>query len=214
MKKFIFGFFLLLITITVGIYSFKFLEKPTDVFISPNEKYRVELYGNKKRPWFFTNTVAAKIFSNGNIIANTQIHSGDAFDISFESAYKFIAWQNDRVLRFGYEDKNLEKDVDVLTVTNNSSEKLKYLEIRFCEDKYLMFELNTGESQVLTKKHLTPADVYVSGEFENGFGFESGSSFPYTEKSIAENPFHICVSLKNSENESKNNIAKITDCSQ
>ncbi len=215
MKKVAIGFLFLLITTVGGLIAFDFLQKPTDIFVSPSGKYKVELYGNKQRPWLFTNIITAKMFADEKFLASEEIHSGDAFDISFELAYKFINWQNNNVLRFGYEDKNADKDVDKLTIYNNSSKKLQYVNVRFSEDKYLIFELDAGASQVLTKKHSTAiADVYVGGKFEVGEKFGSGASFPYTEKSIAEKSFQLCILLEDSENNSINNIVKIIDCSQ
>ncbi len=215
MKKVGIGFLLLLITTVFGLVAFDFFQKPTDVFVSPSRKYKVELYGNKRRPWLFTNTVIAKMFADEEFLASEEIHSGDAFDVSFESAYKFINWQNDNVLRFSYEDKNADKDIDKLMIFNNSSKKLKYIYVRFSENKYLIFGLNAGTPQVLTKRHSTAiADVYASGTFEDGGKIKSGASFPYTEKSVAEKPVQLCVLLEEGENNTMNNIVKITDCSQ
>ncbi len=155
------------------------------------------------------------MFADEEFLASEEIHSGDAFDTSFESAYKFINWQNDNVLRFSYEDKNADKDVDKLTIFNNSSKKLKYIFVRFNEDKYLIFGLNAGASQVLTKRHSTAiADVYASGTFENDRKIKLGASSPYTEKSVAEKQFQLCLLLEDGENNSMNNIVSTTDCSQ
>lgn len=215
MKKVAVGFLFLLITIAGGIAAFNFLQKPTDVFVAPNGKHKVELYGDKRRPWFFTNIITAKMFADEKFLASEKIHSGDALDISFESAYKFIGWQNDDVLRFGYEDKNAVKNVDKLTIYNNSSKEPQYVYIRFSEDKYLIFQLKPKTSQVLTKPHSTAiADIYVGGKFEADEKVESGASFPYTEKSKAEKPFQFCVSLEDGESNLMNDIVKITDCSQ
>lgn len=68
MKKFTIGVSLLVFTLAVGIFSYNSFEQPIDTFISPNGKYKVELYGDKRRPWWFTNIVSAKIYSSDEFL--------------------------------------------------------------------------------------------------------------------------------------------------
>lgn len=214
MRKFIVGVFALIASTFAGTWTFSLLEKPVDVFISPDGKNKAELFGNKNRPWFFRNTVTAKIYSDNKLLALEGIHYGDSSDVSFESAYKFIDWQNNNVLRFGYEENNPQKDIDKLTIFNKSPKNLQYMLIRFFRDKYLIFDLKAGESQVLTKKRSAEiADYYVLGKLENGEKIESSVSLTYSNKSTADNPFQFCVSVEEGKNNLVNNAVRITDCS-
>jgi hypothetical protein len=143
MKKFAVGFFLLSITLIIGVFSFDLLQKPADVFISPNGKYKVKLYGYKQRPWFFANIITANIFSGEQMMSSEGLHS-------------------------------------------------------------------------LSKQHSTRTfNAHIGGKFKDGEKIESGTSFQsmFVEKLFAENPIRLCVSVENYQQNSINQIVKVTDCS-
>jgi hypothetical protein len=199
MKKIIIGFALLILTTIAGIWAFSLLQKPIDIFVSPSGKYKVELYGDKRRPWFFANTVTAKMLAHEKVLASEQIHYGDALDVSFESAYKFIDWENNNVLRFGFKEKVADNHADTLTIINNSSQKLKYLVAIFSRSKYLIFELNSASSQLLTENYSTHNnDIYIGGVFEDGEKIESkGANFPEQSEEEKTDLFKYYASVEN-----------------
>ena len=89
MKKVVTGLFLFMVTTSIGILFFQKLEKPTDIYISPNGEYKVELWGDKAQAVlpFVTNIVSAKIFHRDKFQGSTEIHYADWFDTSFDKTY-------------------------------------------------------------------------------------------------------------------------------
>jgi hypothetical protein len=214
MKKFAVGFFLLLITLIIGVFSFNLFQKPTDVFISPSGKHKVELYGDTSAPWFFANIVTANIFSDEKMMGSEEIHYGDGFDVSFESAYKCIKWQNNEVLRFSETKPNASLDVDKLTIFNKTTKKVEYLLVRFSGDKYLIFNLDVGGAQTLSKRHSeATSDAHIVGKFEDGEKIEPGTTVQSIKKLFEEKPIRVCLSVENYKQDSTSHIVKPTDCS-
>ena len=174
MKKFVFGFFILLATLIIGIWSFNSLERPIDTFISPNGKYKVELYGDKRRPWFFTNIVTAKMYSSDKLFASDQLHSGDGFDVSFESAYEENFWTDNNVLSFrGIKNHQLDKNNNayLLLVTNRTERNIRYLKAKLSRNLFLIFDLEPHSSRTFSVNHSIDQEleqyIYAVGEFEN-----------------------------------------------
>lgn len=69
---------------------------------SPNQKYTVELTGDKGRGGFLIYSVVKyNILVDGKPLTRDRLaHYGDFMDISFELAYPEHAWIDDKTLRF------------------------------------------------------------------------------------------------------------------
>ncbi len=188
-KKITIGFLFLLITTVGGILAFDFLQMPTDVFVSPNGKYKVELYGNKERAWlpFFENPITAKVFSNNEALISTTVHTSYWLENSFEQYYQKYVWVDDNILSFrGVQNHEIanDKNGDSLLITNKTERDIRFLNIGFSVNKFLVIELVAGASQRIYINHSkSQRYIYGTGEFADGGEIEfEGVNFP--EKSI------------------------------
>ncbi|CAN5645283.1 hypothetical protein BH24ACI2_BH24ACI2_11770 [soil metagenome] len=85
---------------------------------SPAGTYMVNLTGQKERPHIFTVEVRFNVLKNGKPFWSDQyLHSGDAFDLSFEVGYPDCRWLGENILRFYHEkDFNAGKPQVVIVV--------------------------------------------------------------------------------------------------
>ncbi len=99
--------FLGTLTLSLALYKFFVNRSPFLVTASPKGTYIVKLTGQKERPYFFTNEVRFHVFkSEEPFLINKHLHSGDAFDLSFELGYPNYQWLDENVLHF-YNEKIL-----------------------------------------------------------------------------------------------------------
>lgn len=190
------GFFL------VGLAGVQYLQRPTDVFASPHGKYRLELFGNKERPWdpFRTNRVTADVASDGVRKGSIHVHAGDWMDSSFDLTYQRFRWHNERVFGFhGVSDHEpvAEGYADSLTLTNNTEMRIAYLNACFGNSRFLVFDIEPGETQELFVTHgMFPTYVYVDGEFENGLRVKgTGMNLSERAKRQKTGPFRYCATV-------------------
>ncbi|MCA1622871.1 MAG: hypothetical protein LC768_11365 [Acidobacteria bacterium] len=204
MKKFIVGFLFLLVTTVSGILAFNFFEMPSDVFVSPSGKYRVELYGNKERPWlpFSENPMTAKVYSNGEMLASPTIHTSYWLENSFEQKYQKYIWTDDKILSFrriqNHEVAN-DKNGDSLLISNKTDRDIRFLKIVFSVNMFLVFELAPHSSQTVYINHSkAPEYIYAMGEFTNGEKIRfKGVNFPEQAKKGKTELFKYCASVEN-----------------
>ena len=192
----------LFLTFIVGVVGFRYFEQPTDLFVSPNGKYRLELFGDKERPWdpFRTNRVTADILSDGIRRRGIHVHTGDWMDSSFDLTYQRLRWHNERV--FGFHGDNNHEGVnegyaDSLTLTNKTEMRIAYLNARFGNNRFLVFDLEPGETQVLFAAHgVSHEYIYVDGEFENGVQVGgTGLNFSESSKKQKSELFQYCAAV-------------------
>lgn len=202
MRRAILGICFLIFTTLVGVFGYSYSEKPFDVLISPNEKYKVELYGNKQRPWFFANTVTAKIFESGKYLASDEIHYGDWMDSSFDLTYQNYIWVEDNILSFrGTQNHQVAggENGDSLLISNRSEKQIRLLKIRFGVNLFLIFDLPPNSSQRVYINHSkAPEDIYAEGKFSDGNKIASeGVIFTEASKRRIDGLFKYCVSVEN-----------------
>jgi hypothetical protein len=200
MKRFFVGIVLLILTLFIGIVGYDFLQKPTDTLISPTGKYKVKLYGDKSRPWFFENTLDAMVLKNEQTLVEDQIHYGDWLDNSFESLYQKSIWIDDNTLSFrGAENQNIPNAdaADSLTVVNKTDKEIKFLKVRFSLNMFLIFELPPHSMKTLYINHSKASDyINVAGEFTNGEPIKyRGVNFFDDEKDKQGGLFNYCASV-------------------
>jgi hypothetical protein len=190
-----------MITNFVGISCYKNSDKPLDIYISPNKEYKVELWGDKTQPSlpFQTNVVTAKMFIRDNYKYSTQIHYADWFDTSFDKTYFFVDWEKDNILRLG--NTKLVSEGDSVTVTNNSSKKIRFLKFGYAISKYLVFNLESQSKVTIHNQHSIKDEyIYVDGEFYDGEKIPTNNvNFSETAKRRIKNPFQFCISIENKE---------------
>lgn len=137
---------------------------------SPGGVYTVNLTGSKGRPYFFTNTVRFSVLKSGQpYLSDTYLHSGDAFDPSFEVGYPDHRWPHDNVVQFYRKEAYDKSKADTLIVVNRTNEVVKYLRIQ-SEDKFLLFDIQPGGEITLS---VSPSRgdlkwVEAEGEFSHG----------------------------------------------
>lgn len=154
---------------------------------SPNQKYTVELTGDKGRGGFLLySTVKYNILVDGKPLTRDRVaHYGDFMDISFELAYPEHAWIDDKTLRFWSNRHRREDNLDVLLISNDTDKAIKYLRIEAWEMFYV-FDVQPRSQLKLSFTHRAEGKgISVEGEFEGGslidYGvwfLESGSPRP------------------------------------
>ena len=137
---------------------------------SPNQKYTVELTGDKGRGGLlFYSTVKYNILVNGRVVTKDRVvHYGDAMDISFELAYPEHAWIDANTLRFWSNHHRREDNLDTLLVSNNTDKAVKFLRIKTW-DLFFVFDLRPRSELKLPFTHRSEGkSISVEGQFEDG----------------------------------------------
>ena len=152
---------------------------PRTIFFSttsPNRIYTVNLTGRKQRPRFFTNEVRFDVLKNGKpFVSNEFLHSGDAFDLSFEAGYPDYGWLDQNVLQF-YRSADFKGGKPAsLVVTNETDKEIKYLIVYSVYD-LLIIEMppHSERSLVVCPSRCDSGGFYIKGEFTSGGYFEHG----------------------------------------
>jgi hypothetical protein len=154
---------------------------------SPNQKYTVELTGDKGRGGFLIYSVVKyNILVDGKLLTRDRLaHYGDAMDISFELAYPEHAWIDEKTLQFWSNRHRREDKLDTLLISNKTEKKIRFLRIT-AWDMFFAFDVQPNSQLKLLFTHRSEGKgITVEGEFEDGsliyygVGFvESGSSEP------------------------------------
>lgn len=146
---------------------------------SPDATYRVELTGQKERPIWLTVEVRAKAFKNDELLWEDEyLHSGDAFDNSFEGAFPDHRWTTENILQF-YRQENFNFGrPHLIMITNDTNRSIKHLKVE-SEDKFLLFDLQPKSETTLSAsppKSYYPG-VRLSGQFYEGRNFKEEAVF-------------------------------------
>lgn len=196
------GIFVFVFAFGTGIFTFWHSESATDIFVSPNGTYRIEFWGDKGRASFFSlgNSVNARIFTGQKLVGDTTIHMGDFMDSSFDLTYQKFVWHNEKVFGLhGIRDHDLVtvENGDSLTVTNNSSKEINYLNVTFGVNRFLILNLEPGNSQIVFRNHsMAPEWISGSGQFADGGAISwNGLSFFEEEKKKRERLFRYCLTV-------------------
>ena len=161
---------------------------------SPNQKYTVELTGDKGRGGFLIPSfVKSNMLIGGERVAADQyVHSGDAMDISFELAYPNHAWTNENTLQFWSDYHRREDNLDVLLVSNNTNKVIRYLQIKTW-DLFFVFEVQPRSQVKLFFTHRTEGKtISVAGKFDDGARVEYSDHFPEHRN---KEPLTYCVAI-------------------
>lgn len=194
------------LTVVVGVIAFGFLEKPTDVFVSPNGKYIVELFGNKERPWlpFSANSITSKIYSDNKPFASTNIHTSYWMESSFVQYYQKHVWVADNILSFrGLQNHTVatEENGDSLQIVNKTSSKIRFLKIKYSIVEFLILDFEQYSSQAVFTNHSEgPEYITVEGEFMNGKKIEwKGVNFSEDSKKAKDGLLKYVVTIAENE---------------
>jgi hypothetical protein len=198
-KQFVICFCLVTVANFFVVSFFKKFDKPTDVYISPNNKYKVELWEDKTQPFlpFETNIVTAKMVVADKYEYSTPIHYADWMDTSFDKTYFYFDWEKENILRIG--NTKLVSEGDSVTVTNNSSKKIRFLRFGYALNEYLVFELEPKSKITVYNRYSTGDEyIYVDGEFEDGGKIPTNNvNFSEKAKRGVKNLFQFCISIDN-----------------
>lgn len=177
---------LTLICILIGAFLLSMIlykitvEPPTFLTIrSPGGTYTVNLTGQKERPIFFTAEVRFYVLKKGETFwSNEYLHSGDAFDLSFEAGYPDYRWLDENILHFYRKQNFSEKKLQVVIVINSTNKVVKHLKIE-CLDKFLLFDMQPGSKTVLSASPPkgNTSGIKIKGKFYEGRTFEKNSTF-------------------------------------
>jgi hypothetical protein len=168
----VFGLSIFLVTLVAGILIYSRFT-PDRVWLSstsPNQKYTVELSGDKGRGGFISYAVVKyNVLIDKEIVTTDRLlHYGDAMDISFELAYPEHAWISEDTLRFWSNRHRREDKLDVLLVSNNTNKVIRFLRIKTW-DLFFVFDVQPRSALKLLFTHRTEGKhLSVEGEFEDG----------------------------------------------
>jgi hypothetical protein len=146
---------------------------------SPNQKYTVELTGDKGRGGFLIYSVVKyNILVNGEPLTRDRIlHRGDAMDISFELAYPEHAWIDENTLRFWSNRHRREDNLDTLLISNNTDKVIGFLQLK-AWDMFFVFDVQPRSQLKLSFTHRSEGKgIWVEGEFEDGSLIDYGVGF-------------------------------------
>ncbi len=175
------GLLIFLVTLVAGIivHSRFTPERAWLSTTSPNQKYTVELTGDKGRGGIlFFSTVKYNILVDGKFLTKYRVvHSGDAMDISFELAYPEHAWIDANTLRFWSNRHRREDNLDTLLISNKTDKVVKFLRIKTW-DMFFVFDLQPrSELKVLFTHRSEGKEISVEGQFEDGSLIDYGVGF-------------------------------------
>ena len=183
------GIAIFLVTLVAGVtiyWRFKYFRVWLST-TSPNQKYTVELTGDKGRGGFLIYSVVKhNILIDGKVITNDRItHYGDSMDISFELAYPKHGWIDGNTLRFWSDRHRRENNLDTLLISNNTDKVVTYLQIK-AWDMFFVFDIQPHSSLRLGFTHRSEGKgIWTEGMFADGslinygVGFvENGSDAP------------------------------------
>lgn len=191
-------FGVLLATLLTSMALYRIFGRPS-VFASissPHGTYKVNLTGHKKRPVFFTNEVRFHVLKSGQpFVTDQYLHSGDAFDLSFESGYPDYRWPAENILQFYREQNFTEGPPDTLIIINKATRAIKYLRV-LSTDKFLLFDLQPGTE---TKLLASPfrGGLHLKGEFVEGKSFENGVAFRIQDGQSGPFTYYIYITDDN-----------------
>jgi len=164
---------------------------------SPKGTYKVNLTGQKERPVFFTNEVRFHVIKNGKpFVSDKYLHSGDSFDLSFESGYPNNRWLEENILHFYKEENFNAGEPDTLYIFNKTNNVIKYIVV-YSTDKFLLLDIQPRSE---TKLSSSPSKgdypgVFVEGDFADGRSFKKGSGFVINK--VANRPFTYYINITN-----------------
>lgn len=187
---------LLVVALTAGMIILWWFAKPV-VWLSstsPNQKYTVELTGDKGRGGFIIfSVVNYNILVDGKLLMKDRLtHYGDSIDISFELAYPEHAWIDDKTLRFWSNRHRREDNLDTLLISNNTHKVIKYLQIKTW-DMFFVFDVQPHSSLKLSFTHRSESKgIGAEGVFEDGSVIYYGVRFP---ESGSVEPLGYCMSI-------------------
>ncbi len=191
------GAAVLFLTLTTGLFvNWWFVDSAIWLSsTSPNQKYTIQLTGNKGRGGFIVYSVVKyNLLKDGKYITKNQVaHYGDSMDISFELAYPEHAWVNENVARFWRNPDRPAANLDNLVISNHTDKRIRYLEIH-TKDLFFVFDLQPHSDLQLQFSHQTSGNsIWTKGEFEDGSRIEYGVSF---SDSNSDQPLGYCMGIE------------------
>ncbi len=178
------------------LYVYDVSKPPFATIQSPDSSYTVNLYGQKERPALFTVEVGVIVLKKGETFWSYQtLHTGDAFDISFELGWPDHRWIGDNVLQL-YREENFSgrKYPEILILANKSDKAIRQLRIESNNDKFLGFDLLPDTEIRLTASPPKgdSSTIWIVGMFDDGLSFEKSAFFDGTHMSGPQ-AFNIVV---------------------
>jgi hypothetical protein len=161
--------FLLALVVGVMVHTRLKARRPWLSSTSPNQKYTVELTGDKGRGGFLIySEVKYNIIVDGDMVtSNRLLHYGDSMDISFELAYPENAWIDGNTLRFWSNRHRREDNLDVLLITNNTEKVIRFLRVKTW-DMFFVFDIQPRSQVRLLFTHRSEGKgISVEGEFDD-----------------------------------------------
>jgi hypothetical protein len=175
----------------------------TDVFDSPDGRYRIEFSGEKDRPAipFGTNLMTAELFEASRSIGRTEIHWADWMDSSFNLTYQTFRWHDSDVFALhGIQNKEpIDSGAgDSLTVSNRSQSKIRFINAYFDINRFLIMGLEPNSSRTVFIHHsVAPTWITASITLDDGTELKpAGVNFYESEKRKSERLFRYCLTVR------------------
>ena len=154
---------------------------------SPHRRYKVEIV---QKRFLLERAVYLEAYRDGEpIVRRKLLYTGDVLDSDFRDLYPNYSWTSESALRIGSEVAGDEAQATLLTVVNESPDRLSYLLVEAAWNKIVLFDLDSGTSVNL----LFP----VSGGFTSQGEFAESKKRLGVGTSIPRNreagPFEIII---------------------
>ncbi len=203
MRKGILIFIVFILALVSGVVACWIFPPIRGSFLSPNGRYRINLRGEEDRPltpFGFHSRMTADVVSGSNLLGRTQVHTADWLDGSFYEVYKSFRWHDENVFGLhGFQDRERRTagGGDALTITNSSSKKVNWLNLRFGDSRFLILEMDSNRAQTVYVDR-SMGFIYFFGEFEDGTPFASnGVNFRGGENQRRERFIQFCATVDN-----------------
>jgi len=187
-KKLIIGCLVIAVVVT----AFSIITAPRELLSisSPRSKYTVQISERRVFPFIDSESVYLDASAGGKaFLRGKLLYQGDFMDSDFTDKYPTYAWRSESVLKIGQREV---KQLDSLQIANQTPVPLKYLLIETYEDKFVIFDVEPGETINLDFHYA--GRLSVQGESGKA-GERFGSAVELTNKIDTDEPKQFLINV-------------------
>lgn len=164
---------------------------------APDEVFTVEMTGNPHAPKFpiGEHEVRFNLLKNSLLIVQgAYVDEFDSMDSDFAGMYPKHKWIGNNVVRFGVDLDMSEESPDLITISNNTDQTIKYLKI-VAGDLLFVFEMSP-RSKTRVKVPHNDWISWVWGEVELSNGNKlKGNGANFFHRGWLSEPLRYCLSV-------------------
>ena len=148
--------------VVAGILIYTFVRDTSEITStsSSNNKYTVRITQERPLPGG-ERYVYLNVARGGEpLLTRKLLYTGDLLDSEFNNLYPNYSWLSESILKIGRGDG---AQSDTMQISNNSSERIKYLLIETYEDKFILLDVEPGA--VVNQEFSYVGRLSCQGEF-------------------------------------------------